>query len=163
MDEIKTDLNLIEKLEDNPVSIEWFSSNYNLIGYDGKVYNDDLKKDQKEEVTLTANLQYMEYSSSYEIKVIVCGRELTHEEQLKKDIFYEIKCAQSDYNSDYVELPKEVDGEEVIYKKRESGNYAAAVLFCGISLAIFAHYHDKEKKNSYEKEKIKQMKCIIRR
>ena len=73
------------------------------------------------------------------IKVIVCGRELTHEEQLKKDIFYEIKCAQSDYNSDYVELPKEVDGEEVIYKKRESGNYAAAVLFCGISLAIFAH------------------------
>ncbi len=159
LDEIKTDLNLIEKLEDNPVSIEWFSSNYNLIGYDGKVYNDDLKKDQKEEVTLTANLQYMEYSSSYEIKVIVCGRELTHEEQLKKDIFYEIKCAQSDYNSDYVELPKEVDGEEVIYKKRESGNYAAAVLFCGISLAIFAHYHDKEKKNSYEKEKIKQMKC----
>ena len=147
LDEIKTDLNLIEKLEDNPVSIEWFSSNYNLIGYDGKVYNDDLKKDQKEEVTLTANLQYMEYSSSYEIKVIVCGRELTHEEQLKKDIFYEIKCAQSDYNSDYVELPKEVDGEEVIYKKRESGNYAAAVLFCGISLAIFAHYHDKEKKN----------------
>ena len=159
LDEIKKDLNLIEKLEDNPVSIEWFSSNYNLIGYDGKVYNDDLKKDQKEEVTLTANLQYMEYSSSYEIKVIVCGRELTHEEQLKKDIFYEIKCAQSDYNSDYVELPKEVDGEEVIYKKRESGNYAAAVLFCGISLAIFAHYHDKEKKNSYEKEKIKQMKC----
>lgn len=76
-----------------------------------------MKKDQKEEVTLTANLQYMEYSSSYEIKVIVCGRELTHEEQLKKDIFYEIKCAQSDYNSDYVELPKEVDGEEVIYKK----------------------------------------------
>lgn len=68
LDEIKTDLNLIEKLEDNPVSIEWFSSNYNLIGYDGKVYNDDLKKDQKEEVTLTANLQYMEYSSSYEIK-----------------------------------------------------------------------------------------------
>ena len=120
---------------------------------------DRSKKDQKEEVTLTANLQYMEYSSSYEIKVIVCGRELTHEEQLKKDIFYEIKCAQSDYNSDYVELPKEVDGEEVIYKKRESGNYAAAVLFCGISLAIFAHYHDKEKKNSYEKEKIKQMKC----
>jgi len=59
----------------------------------------------------------MEYSSSYEIKVIVCGRELTHEEQLKKDIFYEIKCAQSDYNSDYVELPKEVDGEEVIYKR----------------------------------------------
>ena len=49
LDEIKTDLNLIEKLEDNPVSIEWFSSNYNLIGYDGKVYNDDLKKDQKEE------------------------------------------------------------------------------------------------------------------
>ena len=81
------------------------------------------------------------------------------EEQLKKDIFYEINCAQSDYNSDYVELPKEVDGEEVIYKKRESGNYAAAVLFCGISLAIFAHYHDKEKKNSYEKEKIKQMNC----
>lgn len=159
LDEIKTDLNFIEKLEDNPVSIEWFSSNYNLIGYDGKVYNDDLKKDQKEEVTLTANLQYMEYSSSYEIKVIVCGRELTHEEQLKKDIFYEIKCAQSDYNSDYVELPKEVDGEEVIYKKRESDNYAAAVLFCGISLAIFAHYHDKEKKNSYEKEKIKQMNC----
>ena len=108
LDEIKPDLNLIEKLEDNPVSIEWFSSNYNLIGYDGKVYNDDLKKDQKEEVTLTANLQYMEYSSSYEIKVIVCGRELE---------------------------------------------------FCGISLAIFAHYHDKEKKNSYEKEKIKQMKC----
>ena len=122
LDEIKTDLNLIEKLEDNPVSIEWFSSNYNLIGYDGKVYNDDLKKDQKEEVTLTAN-------------------------------------AQSDYNSDYVELPKEVDGEEVIYKKRESGNYAAAVLFCGISLAIFARYHDKEKKNSCEKEKIKQMRC----
>lgn len=49
-----------------------------------------MKKDQKEEVTLTANLQYMEYSSSYEIKVIVCGRELTHEEQLKKIYFMKL-------------------------------------------------------------------------
>lgn len=82
LDEIKTDLNLIEKLEDNPVSIEWFSSNYNLIGYDGKVYNDDLKKDQKEEVTLTANLQYMGVVEVVLIIIVLVGLVMLFKKQI---------------------------------------------------------------------------------
>lgn len=72
---------------------------------------------------------------------------------MKKDIFYEIKCAKSDYNSNYVELPKEVDGEEVIYKKRESGNYAAAVLFVEYSWQYLPITMIKKRKTVMKKKK----------
>ena len=62
-----------------------------------------------------------------------------------------------DYNSDYVELLKEVDGEEVIYKKESLKVIMQRQSFCGMAiLPITMH---KEKENSYEKEKQLRMKC----
>ncbi len=155
---VKSDLNLVESLDGNPVSIQWFSSNYDLIGYDGSVHIDGLGDNREMEAVLTVQLEYREYKSVYEIRVVVNAPELSENERISGYIKSEVSRVQASGNGDYIQLPGEIDGRKITYEKRGDLSVPAAIIIMGAGAVFCVFYADRQKKKRFEQERQRQLK-----
>ena len=101
-----------------PFRISWESSNYDVVGSDGTVRNDDLSEDVV--VTLTAGLSYLEYRFYTTLNVVVKPRVYTAEE-LEMIEIEKALAAQQEASSDRhaLYLPKQVVGMDQIHWEEE--------------------------------------------
>lgn len=128
---VNSRLNLVEYVDGYMVQLEWFSSDYSLINYNGDVNINGLEADEKKDVTLTAKLTSSDYEAESTIDVVVCNSGLSEYQKRKKDITAMLASAeQSQKNSDSVVLPESIDGEKAtyVYRSRKTSPFMAIAL-----------------------------------
>ena len=108
-------LSLMRKIPDLQVGVSWDFSPKGIISSDGRITISE------EEVggilvTITATLSYYDTKILYPINVVVFPKEKTAEQKLFLQLEEEIHNRQiEDPESEYIELPKEIGGQNLAY------------------------------------------------
>lgn len=137
-EEVRENLTLPESVEGYPFSIQWESSNYEVLDYDGTIYNENLSS-KGEVVNLSAVFQYYEFIREYQFSVCVLPP-VYSENQLRQNALTE-SMEQNEGKSLYEErytLPENIGGETVEWEeKRENNAGIILLLTCVTALAIY--------------------------
>lgn len=136
--EVRDNLNLPEALEGFPFSIQWESSHYEIIDYDGTVCNEKLTK-EGEIVNLSATFQYYEFEREYNFSVHVLPPVFTKEQQRRNALTESIE--QNENKSIYEEkytLPDSIAGENIKWEeKRENNAGVILLLACIAAITVY--------------------------
>lgn len=151
-DSVESNLNLINEIPGYPVSIKWYSDNYELVDSYGNV------NPCKEEgvARLTAVITCCDYSSEYFVEVNVPPRQVDDAQRLLSDIQEQVEQAQNG-GEEYVTLPAVVDGKSITYTRLKDHEQSLIIPLLGLAAAGAVIAGDfKQKKNAKEK-RLKQM------
>lgn len=133
LEAVNSDLNLVTELRGKPLTIQWFSDNYNLINYDGKVNNAQIKQGEYENVMLTAVFEYETFQRIYEIDVKVVSMELSGSGRFWQQVQEEIQQAlNAAPEQECIELPDTVSGKRVKYVIEQENASPAMTVFLGV-------------------------------
>lgn len=148
---VVTDLNLINHFEGYPITVNWKSSNPQIVDIKGAVNNMEFEENRMEEVVLTATLSYMGYECDYELNVCVKMPQLSETEEFARRLGMLIKSKnEENLYSEEVELPQEMDGKKIIYNESKE-DYASLLVLLGIVAAIaIIPGMDKDLSSKYE-------------
>ncbi|WP_099467364.1 immunoglobulin-like domain-containing protein [Konateibacter massiliensis] len=139
LEEVRSNLKLPSKIEGIPVTIEWETDNFDVLGTSGEIANEDLEKEGVS-VRLTATLSYQEYSDDCNILVKVLPPLLSEEEELMKQLSEEINIAdESNATEQYMELPLNVAGKTIVWKEPKSST-GAIIGALGVLTSILIYY-----------------------
>lgn len=155
-DKVTTSLNLPEKLPGYPFHISWHIDNYQVLHFDGKLIEENIPKEGVV-VTLLATYKYNDKSFAQTIVANLYRKELTKEEQIKKEIEALLGKTQEDttYDKNF-ELPDEYQGQKIIWSERFEDNSILFLILMLIAGAASFVLKDKELRNKIEDRK-KQM------
>ncbi len=131
--EVNTDISLPETFSDNPVSIEWQSSDPLVLTSSGKLGN---VSEDGEEVTLTAVLTLGEYEERFVTVIKVFPRVETDAETLLKNSAEKLN---SDSTDGRYYLPEELNGRKVAWYENaadRAGILSVIVLFAAVFLIL---------------------------
>lgn len=130
-DEVRSNLNLMTRLDDLGLDVDWNSSDSEVVEADGTVINDDESLDLI--VELTASLECGGRSMERTYQVHVLGRSLTATEKATKLISEYVANVQNENSSDReIELPREIEGY-VVTEKKDGGSWVTILM-----LGVFA-------------------------
>lgn len=138
MEEVRGNLSFPSVLEGLPFEIQWESGNYELVDYDGTVYNEKLPE-EGETVNLTAILKYYDFSREYVFTVHILPPSLSGEERRRKVLAESIEQSEkgSVCEKQYV-LPDSIEGESVKWEeKRDSSSVMILFLTCLTAAVIY--------------------------
>lgn len=151
-DSIESSLNLISVIPGYPVSIKWYSDNYELVDNYGNVNSCKEGGTAK----LTAVLSCCDYTGEYIVEIYVLPRRLDETEQILTDIKTQIELAQNG-SEEYVLLPASVGGKNITYTMNSDGNQGGIIALMGLAAVTAVVAGDfKQKKNAQEK-RLRQM------
>ncbi len=146
-DSVESNLNLINEIPEYPVSIKWYSDNYEIVDNYGNVNPGETGGMAR----LTAVLTCCAYSSEYIIEVNVAARQVDEAGQMLADIKKQIELAQND-GGEYVSLPEVVDGKNITYTRQKGSRQTGVIPLLGLAAVIAVVAGDfKQKKNIQEK------------
>lgn len=149
-EEIRSDLDLMDGIEEYPFHISWESSNYALLYYDGSVTNEEVQE-KGEVVELTAILTYGDYTEEYIFPIRILPPVYSIDELFRKKI-YELLVSIEKENryKDKMTLPDQVDGASLIWKeKKEDSSGYILILMCICAGAVYL-LREKELKSCAE-------------
>jgi len=156
LDKVKSDLNFIESACNNTIRISWFSDNYKIVNYSGKVFNENII-DEEVNVSIKANMSYEDKGKTYtfDIKVIPADDVNSFENQLKRQVDDSIN---SSANDEKIDLPTKVDNKNISYKEeKEEGSVLVFVILAVVG-SVMVVLSEKEKLKEKKKARIKEMK-----
>lgn len=137
--EVRSDLKLPSKIENQPIKISWETDNFEVLGADGEIDNKKVP-DEGVLVTLTATLRYQDYLESYDIKVKVMPPIYSDAEILINTLLERMKeTDQNSLTNQYFELPLSINGKSIIWSESKS-NVGGLLLFLGVFGAIIIYY-----------------------
>lgn len=152
---ITSDLNMCDTAQNGIIELEWYSTDYELVGYDGKVNNQGFSENDEKEVKLVLITRYGEYKNEYDIGVKVVAPEYDSRTKIKVSAQESIKKAadSSPYASDIV-LPEYIDGQAVDYEPAGSTSPPSLYLVLGmVSVVLIVLLEKKKNKDLLKKEK----------
>lgn len=156
LDEVRTNLNLVNTIPGTGIQVSWELDNYEVMDLQGVLKTESLT----EEGTLVELKAVMVYGAE-KAEHTFCARvyppKLTYTEQLIKSLEEEMKRLDADTRTDQtMKLPDSVDGQSV--KWRYLINFrAAGVMLMGIVLSLFLYVSEKEKKKEEQRKRDAQM------
>lgn len=153
LDNVTQNLNMIDRIEQYGMTVEYYTDNYDLINCFGEVNTSFAGKDGTD-VVIQIEIQYRDVSQMYAAKARVFPVEESASEKLTNEIHNDI--TEQNPDSSVVELPEVVDGSSVKYYEPQAG-YAAALVFAGIFAAVAVYYIKKVKPRKIMKSKENQM------
>lgn len=138
-EEVRGNLHLPETLDGYPFSIQWESSNYAVVDYDGSIYNEELSS-KGQIVNLSAVFEYYEFMREYVFTVCVLPPELSEIQLRQKALTESIEQNEnkSVYEEKYV-LPDNIAGESVEWEEKRDNSAGVILLIAGIT-AIAIYY-----------------------
>ncbi len=149
LDNVSSNLNLVDSVDGYMVKLEWFSSEYELIDYNGQVNTQFLTLNSKQscDVELTVKMSSEQYLAENTINVTVTKGVLS-DEQIKQDIITSnlINAEYEQKNSTDLILPESIDGESVIYSYKDEKTSPFVAVILGIIGVIAVLLSDKEQK-----------------
>ncbi len=120
---VTSDLNLCETAQKGIIELEWYSTDYELISYDGKVNNQGFSENDQREVKLVLITRYGEYKNEYDISVNVTAPEYDPQTRIKVHAQESIKqAADSNPQSEDIVLPEYIDGQAVDYEPSDDAS-----------------------------------------
>lgn len=154
---VTKNLNLITKIEEYPVMMEWYSSDYTLIDYDGTVYNSGFSSDEEKKAELTLVMSYEEYSCQYPIEVCVDAPELLSQEEKALGIAAVLKRIASESEEDEIQLPQKIQGRNVHYAYAQEKiplTVIVVLLFVILGALWVKKYEDEAKQKKLRQEQL---------
>ena len=142
-------LYLREELQEYPVTVRWFSSRPEILDWEGR-HGENIREDG-EAVTLTAiiGLQGQERNESWDILVFP---EISDEKRQVEDMV-EKANADTEKGSEWMQLPKTLHGEKLVWKKVGDGmQYGVALLAFALPVMVLLHRQQKEKEHKKEEQ-----------
>jgi len=151
-DRVESNLNLINEIPEYPVSIKWYSDNYELVDNYGNVNPGETGGTAR----LTAVLTCCDYSSEYIIEVNVAARQIDEAGQMLADIKKQIELAQND-GEEYVSLPEVVDGKNITYMRQNGSKQTEVIPLLGLAAVAAVAAGDFKQKKSIKEKRHRQM------
>ena len=117
LNHVTSDLNLCDTAQNGVVELEWYSTDYELVGYDGKVNNRGFSDSDERRVKLVLITKYGEYRKEYDIEVNITAPQYDSYTRIKVHAEDGIKqAADSNPESSDIKLPEYIDGQAVDYE-----------------------------------------------
>jgi hypothetical protein len=153
LDEISQNLNLVTQVPGYSGTMEWYSEDYDLIDYNGTVYNENFKEKESRKTELTLELEYADYRCEYVIGVTVVPRVISSEAAAARRIQLALQqAAQNSTEEKEIELPEQIDGNHVKYAyQNETTSPFVAIGFGILAMAAVVVGSEKEKQNTRKK------------
>lgn len=116
LEDVRTHLDLITKMEGYPFTISWESDSYSIVNTDGTVSNEELEEGTA--VALTAHFQYEELAWDYQMYVQVNPMAYTKQELLRRRI-EELLHLQEEHteSTEQMVLPESVGSLPIVWKE----------------------------------------------
>lgn len=155
-DNISGDLKLVTSISEYNVTIDWYSSDYELVGYDGTVSTGKVS-DSGADVKLTAVMKCGEHEAERVFDIKVVNPELTGGDKFANDVYEAVsKALKNNEYEEQINLPSDINGQKIIYSEKQESN-VPIIMTCGILGAFAVVVSEKESKRKAEKFRIKQM------
>ncbi len=133
--EIYTNMNFVEELEEYNISLKYKLSSTEYIDYMGKLKNKGINKDQ--EVLLEITLEHYEVSIVKQINLNIKAIPKTKEEILK-DSLESIVNNEDNIKKEKVSIPKEIEGQKTRLLEEEEKE--SNILLIGVIAAVFIFF-----------------------
>lgn len=154
LDEIRNDLNLVNKIPNSDIAVTWEIENYEVINLMGELQAENLKEEGTG-VGLHALLSYGEQEAVHSFYVNVYPPKLNAKEKAFQKLNQQIKKNEEETREEaYLILPDQLDGKPASW--RYTGDSRALGLFVlGIvaSGSIYALERQKEKQRTEDRQK----------
>ncbi len=152
-DQVTEALYLPEYLQEGAVEASYSFSDYDIFRPDGTL---EQEPRQPVLVEITAELDCQEEVCLYQFSVQAVPRKKSVQEAFIEKVQALVFSENQQENSDYLELPSQVDGKRVIW--REKGMKSSLIIaFMGMALAVGILLREKEEKRRKVTEREKQM------
>lgn len=99
-----------------PVTIEWYSDNYEVIDDEGRVYNTEFETGQTQTAEMTMIMTYGKYRCEYTVEVVVCEAEFQSSKEKEASIVSALTKLEQDLEQDCIKLPDTIHGMKVTYE-----------------------------------------------
>lgn len=158
LEEVSSDLDLMEQYKDYPISITWSCNDYSYISSDGVIHSEELQEGEKRPVELTATLSYESFSWEEHFSVVVVPKKGTKEEEFldrlqqflqKEDALGAVK--------DKFYLPKAFQGEPLSIREEKSHK---GVLLFGILLVTLVILFQMENRDLHKETEEKRERLL---
>ena len=139
LEHVTSDLNLTTSVLQYAISVDWYSSDYNIVDYNGIVHNSDLETNNVENtpVQLTAILKYGDQTCEYPIDIKIFPPYLTEDEHFIKSIEEAIvEASDNSIYEDKINLPTVVKGVQLEFKEPNEDNTTTVIVILGVSMTI---------------------------
>lgn len=157
LDEVRSNLNLVTAVPDKGILVSWELDNYEVMDIQGNLKKENLTDDGTL-VQLTAWLSYGEEKASHSFYAMIFPPKMNRIEKTMEQLKRELDNANREtVTEEYMILPDQVDGQEIIWSFEESTR-AFGILVLGGGAACMLCISDKQKKKEAEMRKIERMK-----
>lgn len=152
LEHVTKDLNLMTKVKDTGVKVEWTSGDPKVIQNDGEIVAENIPS-KGTEVTLNAMMTFEESIAYYDITAIIYPREYTQDEKNQMLIDEAVKKSE-EKDEEKVELPDTISDKDVTFfiKKEDSFRYIGILGIVG-AVAIFVAKNRQEKDKEEKRKK----------
>ncbi len=157
-DEIIYPLNLIKRMPNTRITIDWDLGTKDLIDQDGKLHNESIDA-PGELVELKAIMKYEKQQADYTIFIFIKPSEVNPERQIYKELVERIKQVQeSSRVANQLVLPDKINNYTIHYSEKKHSNGLNLLMF-GIILSIIMGYVvDKE---LHKKMNIRELELLM--
>ena len=137
LENVRTHLDLVTKMEGYPFAISWESDSYSIVNTDGTVNNEELEEGAV--VALTAHFQYEKQAWDYQMYVRVNPIAYTKQEQLRRRIEELLHLQEERTGStEMMVLPESVGSVPIVWKEiTEDGSAYLLLLVLTAALLLY--------------------------
>lgn len=137
-DKVRQNMKFPAQLQGFPFNLRWESEDYEIVDYDGTVYNQEVSQ-QGKVVKLTVGFYYFDYRRDYIFSVCVLPPIYTQQEIRQREL--SDKLTESEKNTIQEEkyvLPKEAGGERIYWKEVRQSRAGIIFLFiCAAAVLVY--------------------------
>ncbi len=149
-DEVKSDIDLVEKVPGYPFVISWKMDNYDVVHFDGKLIEENIPKEGAI-VNLTAVFSYREMKWQKEMSARILPRDYSPAERAYLEVKELLNKADEDsITKEEIRLPDEYWGQKMIWSERKTDNSMLLLALTLIGGAASYVMKDKELKKAME-------------
>lgn len=153
LEHITEPLVLSSHYEGYPFQIKWDVYPRNIININGSVTKEELSS-EGESVTLTASMEYEDFSKDMRIHITVYPKMMSGKDELYHRLSEELETINlTDRTKVKIELPTQIDEKPIRWKlRRKNQSVAILVLFLCAGCAVY-YFRDQEIKKEEEAQK----------
>lgn len=150
LDRVETDLNLVTKVEGYAVDIQWELDSYEVLDYQGKIIEEELREEGTL-VELRGNISYEQEQATYVAYAMVYPKSMSSKDKLLNQVEKHVGEIEKNTRKDKsFLLPTEINGKTITWKKEEGFSGYNVLLFGSVLLVLLVA---KEKQDETERKK----------
>lgn len=157
LDRVEHDLNLVTKMPEQPIEIQWESNRREIVHPTGEIQKENLSE-EGDLVELRGLLTYGEEEALYVVNVMVYPKTLTPKEELIESVRGLVSSSEEKSRQESVmKLPEKIDGKAITWE-RSKEHRSIWILVLGFVAAVFVWMQEKQEKQKKKEAWEKQMR-----